>query len=320
MGTIMNHMQAKKSLGQNFLLDTSVGERIVTALNPQASDTIVEIGPGTGFLTSLLASSNAHIIAIEKDHNLIPHLLKKFPLSSNVSIIEGDILKADIRVSPYDKQAIGGVSFFGQLEIGQARSLQSGVVRFPLANGSQEPVSVPRKETSPITQLNSSYKVVGNIPYYITAPIIRKLLELTPAPEVIVLMVQKEVAERITAQPGDMSILAIATQYYATPEYLFTVPRTAFDPIPQVDSAVIRLTPHTPFDTARDKKFFRLVKIGFASRRKTLANNLAAGLHTSKEVITEKIIALGLNPSTRAQELTLHDWEMIHQSFDSFHE
>lgn len=159
-----------------------------------------------------------------------------------------------------------------------------------------------------------SYKVIANIPYYITAPIIRLLLETRYPPQEMILMVQKEVAQRITAKPGEMSILAVSVQYYAKAEILFEVPRRFFDPVPQVDSAVIKIAVgHEPSVTDKEKtrKFFKIIRAGFSAKRKTLANNLAASLQLDKKEIEQKIESLGFSRNARAQELSVDDWKSL---------
>jgi 16S rRNA (adenine1518-N6/adenine1519-N6)-dimethyltransferase len=164
------------------------------------------------------------------------------------------------------------------------------------------------------------YKVIANIPYYITSPIIRLFLETKYQPREMILMVQREVAQRICASAGQMSILSVSVQYYATAEILFFVERQSFWPVPEVDSAVIKIKPLTPPQPSPDyreggnagtKNFFRIVKAGFSAKRKTLANNLATSLHLEKKVVEEKIVKLGFNPSARAQELSVEDWKKL---------
>lgn len=161
-----------------------------------------------------------------------------------------------------------------------------------------------------------TWKAVANIPYYITSPIIRHLLETTPPPALAVLMVQKEVAERICAQPGDLSLLAVSVQYYATPELLFTVPASAFSPVPKVDSAVLRLTPHAePFlPDIETEHYFRIVRAGFSQRRKQLVNSLSAALHLPKEAVTTWLEGAGIAPERRAETLTLAEWGALAQA------
>lgn len=163
-----------------------------------------------------------------------------------------------------------------------------------------------------------SYKVIANLPYYITSPIIRLFLEAENPPAEMILMIQKEVAERIVASPGKMSILAVSVQYYAKPEILFYVGRENFDPVPEVDSAVIRVIcnmKHETRDKEFNKKFFRVVRAGFCAKRKTLVNNLANSFHLDKKEVEEKITSTGLGKNIRAQELSIVDWKKLVESF-----
>ncbi len=158
---------------------------------------------------------------------------------------------------------------------------------------------------------DGKYKVVANIPYYITAPIIRLLLSLSVRPERIVLMVQNEVAKRLAAAPGDMSILSVMAQYYADVRIEIFVPKTSFFPVPKVDSAVVELRPKRRFSQEGDRKIFRVVRAGFAARRKTLANNLSSSFRIPREEITAMFVGIGLGASVRAQELSVEDWEKL---------
>lgn len=159
-----------------------------------------------------------------------------------------------------------------------------------------------------------SYKVIANLPYYITSPIIRLFLEAELPPTEMILMIQKEVAERIVASPGKMSILAVSVQYYAKPEILFYVGRENFDPVPEVDSTAIRITRNSQPETQNkefNKKFFRVVRAGFCAKRKTLANNLANSFHLDKKEVEKKLKAAGISPTVRAQELSVKDWKKL---------
>lgn len=161
---------------------------------------------------------------------------------------------------------------------------------------------------------DSGYKVVANIPYYITGPIVRLLLETKYPAKEIILMVQKEVAERIAAKPGEMSILAVAVQYYAQAEMLFEVSKKSFDPQPKIDSAIIKIV--TSFQSEvvgkeESKKFFRIVKAGFSAKRKTLVNNLANSLHLEKAEVERTLEDNGFSKNTRAQELSVADWKIL---------
>lgn len=160
------------------------------------------------------------------------------------------------------------------------------------------------------------YKLIANIPYYITSPIIRLFLEIKYPPREMILMVQREVAERICAEPGQESLLSISVKYYAEPKIIFEVDRKSFWPVPEVDSAVIKITPQkNSSDQEESKKFFRVVRAGFAAKRKTLLNNLSAGFHLGKDETEEKIKKSGLNPAQRAQELSLEDWKRLSDIF-----
>lgn len=257
-------VKAKKSLGQNFLKDETVIERILAVAEIAPEDRVFEIGPGTGILTEALAGRVKQVVALELDHQLVMRLTEHFKKSEGVSILEGNIL--DVNLS----EMLGAAEF----EAGE-------------------------------------YKVVANIPYYITAPIIRTLLSLSARPASLTLMVQKEVAERLTAKPGDMSLLSLMAQYYSDTTLAFTVPKTAFDPVPKVDSAVVHLVPRRSFDPEIDRQFFRLARAGFAARRKTLSNNLSSSLKLEKEKVEAALKECNLRSDIRAQALSVPDWERL---------
>jgi len=261
----MKKFKHKKSLGQNFLTNNDVVERIVDSSEIENS-VVIEIGPGEGVLTEALAGTAKKVIAVELDDRLISQLQEHFSDYDNVVIVHGDILHMNV----------------------------------------EELIS----QYAP----DGKYKVVANIPYYITAPIIRLFLELSTGPSEIILMVQKEVAQRLTAGPGQMSLLAVSAQYYADVEYLFSVPKEDFEPVPKVDSAIIKLkvkSQKSKVSGAED--FFRIVKVGFSAKRKTLANNLANGLQKDKKEIEEILIKQGFSKSIRAQELSIDDWKQLVQ-------
>ncbi len=158
-----------------------------------------------------------------------------------------------------------------------------------------------------------NYKVVANLPYYITSKIIRLFLETRFPPEEMILMVQKEVGERIVALDGKESILSISVKFYAEPEVFFYVPKENFEPVPEVDSAVIRVKKKKNPPKADAGKFFSLVRAGFSSKRKTLLNNLSNGFHQPKEKITENIKKAGLDPAVRAEKLGLKEWMRLYE-------
>lgn len=264
----MEQVRAKKSLGQNFLQDAEIIERIFEAAEVAPTDWVLEIGPGTGILTFRLSDQVEKLLAIELDHQLVERLQQHFIDSKHVSILEGNILDVNLK------------------ELLEA----SGFAEHP-------------------------YKIIANIPYYITAPIIRTLLSLEYQPASMTLMVQDAVADRLAAKPGEMSLLSVMAQYYAAVEKKFFVPKEAFDPVPKVDSAVIRIVPRRAYDPEEDRKVFRLVRAGFAARRKTLLNNLSSSLSVSKESVEEKLAQLGLRPDIRAQALSVDDWERLQKIF-----
>lgn len=162
------------------------------------------------------------------------------------------------------------------------------------------------------------YKIVANIPYYLTSNLIRVLSEAANPPKLAVLLVQKEVAERVAAVPGKMSLLSVSAQFYWEVSTGRVVSAKLFEPPPKVDSQILILKWRTTplFPDTDSKKFFRLVKAGFSSRRKTLINSLAGGLNQSKPVVLEKLNQAGINPSCRPQELSLAQWHALYQKFD----
>jgi len=247
---------AKKHLGQNFLFDPSILHRLVEASQVTADDAVVEIGPGYGSLTAILARTAGKVIAIELDDKLFGKLREKFRGSSNIVLIHGDALD------------------FAYEEL-------------------------------------ESFRVVANIPYYITTPIIFRLMEAGKRLKSMTLTIQKEVADRITAGPNtkDYGVLSIAVQYAAVPEMKFIIPREAFKPVPKVDSAVIHLTMRdTPKVRVKNEKFFfTVVRAAFSQRRKTLSNSL-------KQIapdIKEKMIAAGIDPGRRAETLEIEEFALL---------
>ena len=259
------HFNFQKKYGQNFLIDTGVLERIIAAAGITKEDCVLEIGPGIGTMTQYLAEKAGTVTAVEIDKNLIPILEDTLSGYDNVTIINEDILKLDIRKLAEDK------------------------------NGGK-----------PI-------KVVANLPYYITTPIIMGLFESHVPLESITVMVQKEVADRMQVGPGtkDYGALSLAVQYYARPEVVANVPPTCFIPRPGVGSAVIRLTRHEqPPVSAVEEKMFALIRASFNQRRKTLVNGLcnAADLNLSREQVTLALEKMGLSPTVRGETLTLEQF------------
>lgn len=259
----------QKKFGQNFLIDTSVLDRIIAAAEITKEDCVLEIGPGIGTMTQYLAEAAGEVVAVEIDKNLIPILEETLSAYDNVAVINDDILKVDVNKIVEEK------------------------------NGGR-PV-----------------KVVANLPYYITTPIIMGLFENHVPLKSITIMVQKEVADRMQVGPGtkDYGALSLAVQYYAKPEIVANVPPNCFIPRPNVGSAVIRLTRYeTPPVQVRDeKKLFALIRASFNQRRKTLVNGLsnAAELHVSKEQAAEALEKMGLPVTIRGEALTLEQFAAL---------
>ncbi len=253
-----HNLHAKKSLGQNFLVDEGALEKVAAAADLNAEDEVLEIGPGLGSLTRHLASAARRVVAVELDNALLPALESVVGRYPNVEIISGDIL-------------------------------------------SLHPSSFT---------LQPSYKVVANIPYYITSAVIRHLLEAETRPALIVLTVQREVAERICAGPGDMSLLAVSVQFYAAPRIVARIAAGAFYPKPEIDSAVLRLEvlPHPAVSISDPNHFFRVVKAGFSQKRKQLRNALSGGLRMEAATVEALMARAGLDPKRRAETLTLEEW------------
>jgi 16S rRNA (adenine1518-N6/adenine1519-N6)-dimethyltransferase len=268
----------KRSLGQNFLTDETYLDRIVAAAELTPADTVLEIGPGLGVLTRRLAAEAGRVIAVELDDRLIDLLHKEFAAQPHVAIVHGDILELDT---------------------------------VQLVNGRRQPTADGQVD-NPNSKIESpkSYKVVANLPYYITSAVLRHVLEASVRPTLAIVMVQKEVAERICAAPGDLSLLAVSVQFYAEPYIVDHVPASAFYPRPKVDSAVLRLDsrPQPAVAGVAPEAFFRIVRAGFSQKRKQLLNTLSAGLHLPKPEAAAALNAAGIDPKRRAETLSLEEW------------
>jgi 16S rRNA (adenine1518-N6/adenine1519-N6)-dimethyltransferase len=273
-------------LGQNFLRDKAVLDRIIQSANLSGDDFVLEVGPGEGILTERLAKYAKKVMAIEIDNNLASKLDSRLRGNDKIEIISADILEINLP------------------ELIEVETQHRCV---------SEITDIKTQQCCVSTNINNyPYKVIANIPYYITSPIIRLFLETKYPPTEMLLMVQKEVAERICTKAGKMSILALSVQYYADAELLFTVPAEAFSPVPEVDSAVIRITLNSKREEKEyTKKFFKLVKVGFSAKRKTLVNNLSTSLKLEKSFVEEKLKQVGISPNQRAQELSLEDWKKL---------
>jgi 16S rRNA (adenine1518-N6/adenine1519-N6)-dimethyltransferase len=259
------HLQPKKSLGQNFLVDPSGLNKVLEAAQLSPQETVLEIGAGLGGLTYLLAQQARQVVAVELDARLMPPLREALAGFDNVALIQGDILTL-------------------------------------------QPDAVIEAE---------NYAVVANIPYYITSALIRHLLEAEHKPTRMVLTVQQEVAERILARDGKLSLLALSVQVYGRPELKAHIPAGCFYPAPDVDSAVLAIELYSqPLIPAEELNlFFELAHAGFAQKRKTLRNTLAAGLHQSPAWAEQLLAGAGIDPQRRDETLTLPEWKQLVEAY-----
>ena len=272
--------QKKPKLGQHFLTDTVATIRIVEALEDLSRATVFEIGPGRGALTSLLARRARRVIAVEADRVLAAQLRMRFSLAPNVEVIEGDILAVDFN------------TLFGP---------KPGSTR-------------PGMEQAP-----EKVRVIGNLPYFITSDILLRLFEHRNFFEMFVLMVQKEVADRLAARHGasEYGLLSATAQLYTEVEKLFTLAPAAFSPPPKVHSTVIRLTPSQRLDTlhVREDEFIRFLKISFAQKRKTLWNNLKS--EYPADGLKRAMAKTRLQASVRAEALSLEQSAALFRALSS---
>jgi 16S rRNA (adenine1518-N6/adenine1519-N6)-dimethyltransferase len=271
-------IEPKKSLGQNFLFDEHILAQIAAAADLSPADHVLEIGAGIGSLTRHLAATAGRVVAVELDQRLFPILEQEVAAFSNVELLHADILSLEPAV------------YF---------SSQSAVGRWQPAIG-------------------YGYKVVGNVPYYITGAILRHLLGASLKPSCVVVTVQKEVAKRLTAVPPNMSLLAVSVQVYGTVKVVMTVKAGAFWPQPDVDSAVVRI--NVDLQHLREKIgfdetfFFRVVRAGFSQKRKQLKNNLR-GLGYSELTIEKALAAAGIDGRRRAETLSVEEWHRCSLAF-----
>ena len=267
-GILSRHgFRFSKSLGQNFLIDPSVCPRMARECGAGERTGVIEIGPGVGVLTRELAMRAKKVVAVELDKRLLPVLAETLGDLDNVSVLNADILKVDLR-------ALIGREFPGMEVL-----------------------------------------VCANLPYYITSPVIMRVLEEHAPVSSMTVMVQKEAAERICAQPGSRACgaVSVAVRYYAQPEILFQVPRESFMPQPGVDSAVIRLTlrgePELPVRS--EAAFFALVRAAFGQRRKTVLNAISAGLALPKQRVAQALSQTGVEQNARAEQLSMRQFAAL---------
>lgn len=260
----------KKSLGQNFLIDTNILHNIIASADLTKAKAAIEIGPGIGALTEQLGRAAGKVMAIEIDQRLLPILSDTLSPYDNIDVVHGDVLELNLRALIEDKLA------------------------------GFEKISV-----------------VANLPYYVTTPILMKLLEERLPLENIVVMIQKEVAERIAAKPGtkEYGSLSVAAQFYADTQVAMIVPASVFVPRPNVDSAVIRLKvrDRPAVEVDDEDVFFRVVKSSFALRRKTLLNNLMNGLFpkAQKDAVVQMLEDIGIDPTRRGETLNMEEFARL---------
>jgi len=260
------NLRPDKGLGQNFLVDMTALQRVVEVAGIETSDIVLEIGPGLGNLTRLLAIRARQVTAVEVDPDLIPPLMEVLAPFANVQVVQSDILALD-------------------------------------------PAQLMKEP---------GYQVVANIPYNITSALIRHLLEARNKPTRITMTVQREVAERICASPGKLSLLALSVQVYGKPVMAARIQAEAFYPVPKVDSAVVRidLSPQPLIPNPLLPIFFRLAKAGFSQKRKTLRNALAGGMRWTPAQAANMLLAAGIDPQRRAETLNLEEWSRLTEYYE----
>ncbi len=259
-------LSPQKGFGQNFLTSETVLRRIVAAGELQASDIVIEVGPGLGYLTAQLIGLAGQVIAIEIDRGLVQRLRRIFAGTSNLEIVDRDVLK----IEP------------GELTGGRP------------------------------------YKVIANLPYYITTAALRHFLERSALrPTLLVIMVQREVGDRMLARPGDLNLLAISVQVFGRPRLVTRVPPNAFYPQPKVDSVVLRVDVYPePRIASPPDKFFKVVSAGFAMSRKQLHNSLAQRLWMPAGSAPVLLREIGIDPTRRPQTLTIEEWDKVSLELD----
>lgn len=271
-------ISCRKSLGQNFLIDANIVNKITAAAGLTESDLVVEIGPGLGALTSRIARNAGKVLAVEVDGGLLPALAEVLEGVENVEVVQGDALKINFDTMVGEKT--GGK--FGR-----------GVEK---------------------------YKLMANLPYYITSPLLLHLLLSRFNISLIVVMVQKEVAARLAASPGTKAYgaLSLAVQYFTEPKMLFHVPRTVFLPQPDVDSVVVRLAvrPEPAVAVHNEEVFFKIIRAAFGQRRKTLLNSLAgSNLDADRETCLRVLRNADINPGRRGETLSLKEFAVLADRF-----
>lgn len=267
------NIQPSRNKGQNFLINEGIYQAIIEAAKIDREDTVLEVGPGLGFLTAKLANLAKRVVAVELDDKL------------------AEILELAI----------------ASQEVDNVKIVNQDILRFNQGDYFKE---------------GKSYKVVANLPYNITSIFLRTFLSSLFPPQSLVLMLQKEVAERIISQEPDMTLLSLSIAYYGRAEIIRTVPSSDFWPAPAVDSAIIRIVYEkekpSPESLIEDKNFFRLARIGFSAKRKMLKNNLVAGLKIEADKVDQAFTKISLDKKIRAENLSLKNWQDLVAAMNNF--
>jgi len=272
-----HNLHARKGLGQHFLIDEDVLKKIVETAEITPDDIVMEVGPGLGVLTTELLHRAGRVITIELDDKLAAILKETLGEHDNLSVVHGDVLKIDPATLLIEK---------------------SGKLSEPVLN----PVN---------------YKLVANLPYYITSLVLRHFLEASLKPHRMIVMVQKEVAETIAAAPGRMSLLSVSVQFYGKAVIAGYVPAASFSPVPEVDSAILRIDvyPEPKVKVASINGFFGLVRAGFSASRKQLCNSLARGTGLPKEMVIPILENAGIDLKRRAGTLSVEEWAHLYEIY-----
>lgn len=260
-------MRPNKAFAQNFLIDRSALLKLVEAAEIKPTDTILEVGAGTGVLTRELAQRAQRVVAVELEYDMLTLLKETTGEFANVELVARNLL------------LLNPVELFDQ----------------------------------------TPYKLVANLPYYITAPTFRHFLESANPPTLLIVMVQWEVAQRITAEPGDLSLLGVSVQFYGRPHIVARVPAASFYPAPKVDSAILRIEvqPQETLTQEERDRFFRVVQAGFSERRKQLHNSLTHGLHYKNDIVRGWLAASSIDASRRAETLSIDEWLRLWRAIES---
>ena len=258
-------IKARKSLGQNFLIDNSVRDAIINEAGLSVGDTVIEVGPGMGVLTGEIARRAGRVVAVELDGSLARYLQQKMKRLGNVEVICSDILKLDL---------------------------------MDVLHGSE------------------NYKVVANIPYYITSPVLHYFMNALKRPLLMIIMMQKEVAEAITAPPGRMNFLSVSMRIYSHPSIVCRAPAASFYPAPAVDSAVVRfdMLPKPAVNVENPENFLQLIHYGFSAPRKMIRNSLAIGLKMEPDEADKILSDAGIDPQRRPATLSLDEWALLYKA------